>query len=155
MSSMPGVFAAGDVRDGSTKQLASAVGEGAAAAIQIRGYLTGSTADRWKDDVEMPMQPNEIFELIVKADEKLKYATADKAGKQDAAGEGPAHPGSRRRAGDRERAPGPAGRAPALGPRLARPPDVQPRNAVRRTAFCSSVTRSSVRVPVARIVVSI
>ena len=39
MSSMPGVFAAGDVRDGSTKQLASAVGEGAAAAIQIRGYL--------------------------------------------------------------------------------------------------------------------
>jgi thioredoxin reductase (NADPH) len=39
MTSMPGVFAAGDVRDGSTKQLASAVGEGAAAAIQIRGYL--------------------------------------------------------------------------------------------------------------------
>jgi thioredoxin reductase (NADPH) len=39
MSSMSGVFAAGDVRDGSTKQLASAVGEGAAAAIQIRGYL--------------------------------------------------------------------------------------------------------------------
>ena len=39
MSSMAGVFAAGDVRDGSTKQLASAVGEGAAAAIQIRGYL--------------------------------------------------------------------------------------------------------------------
>ena len=34
-----GVFAAGDVRQGSTKQLASAVGEGAAVAIQIRGYL--------------------------------------------------------------------------------------------------------------------
>lgn len=31
--------AAGDARAGSTKQLASAVGEGAAAAIQIRGYL--------------------------------------------------------------------------------------------------------------------
>ncbi|HEX6264518.1 MAG TPA: hypothetical protein VF036_04475 [Actinomycetota bacterium] len=28
----------------------------------------------------MSMQPNEIFELIVKADEKLKYATADKTG---------------------------------------------------------------------------
>ena len=28
----------------------------------------------------MPMEPNEIFELIVKADEKLKYATADKTG---------------------------------------------------------------------------
>jgi thioredoxin reductase (NADPH) len=39
MTSMPGVFAAGDVRAGSTKQLASAVGEGAAAAIRIRKYL--------------------------------------------------------------------------------------------------------------------
>ncbi len=39
MTSVPGVFAAGDVRVGSTKQLASAVGEGAAVAIQIRGYL--------------------------------------------------------------------------------------------------------------------
>jgi len=39
MTSMPGVFAAGDVREGSTKQLASAVGEGAAAAIMMRGYL--------------------------------------------------------------------------------------------------------------------
>jgi len=38
-TSMPGVFAAGDVRSGSTKQLASAVGEGAAAAIGIRQYL--------------------------------------------------------------------------------------------------------------------
>lgn len=28
----------------------------------------------------MPMEPNEIFELIVKADEKLKYATADTTG---------------------------------------------------------------------------
>ncbi len=38
-TSMPGVFAAGDVRAGSTKQLASAVGEGAAAALAIRTYL--------------------------------------------------------------------------------------------------------------------
>ena len=38
-ASMSGVFAAGDVRSGSTKQLASAVGEGAAAAIGIRMYL--------------------------------------------------------------------------------------------------------------------
>jgi thioredoxin reductase (NADPH) len=36
---LPGVFAAGDVRAGSTKQLASAVGEGAAAAIAIRSFL--------------------------------------------------------------------------------------------------------------------
>jgi hypothetical protein len=27
----------------------------------------------------LPMQPNEIFELIVKADEKLKYATAERS----------------------------------------------------------------------------
>jgi thioredoxin reductase (NADPH) len=38
-TSAKGVFAAGDVRAGSTKQIASAVGEGAAAAIQIRYYL--------------------------------------------------------------------------------------------------------------------
>lgn len=38
-TSMPGVFAAGDVRAGSTKQLASAVGEGAAALLMVRQYL--------------------------------------------------------------------------------------------------------------------
>ena len=39
MSSYPGVFAAGDVRGGSTKQAASAAGEGASAALAIREYL--------------------------------------------------------------------------------------------------------------------
>jgi thioredoxin reductase (NADPH) len=34
-----GVFAAGDVRAGSTKQIAAAVGEGAAAALSLREYL--------------------------------------------------------------------------------------------------------------------
>ena len=38
-TSLPGVFAAGDVRAGSTKQLAAAVGEGAAVALQIRHHL--------------------------------------------------------------------------------------------------------------------
>lgn len=38
-TSVPGVFAAGDVRAGSIKQVASAVGEGAGAAISIREYL--------------------------------------------------------------------------------------------------------------------
>lgn len=38
-TSLPGVFAAGDVRQGSTKQAASAVGEGATAALMIREYL--------------------------------------------------------------------------------------------------------------------
>lgn len=37
--SVPGVFAAGDVRQGSTKQVASATGEGAAAALLVREYL--------------------------------------------------------------------------------------------------------------------
>jgi thioredoxin reductase (NADPH) len=38
-SSMSGVYAAGDVRAGSTKQLAAAVGEGTTAAMMVRGYL--------------------------------------------------------------------------------------------------------------------
>ena len=38
-TSMSGVFAAGDIRAGSTKQAASAAGEGAAAALAIRRYL--------------------------------------------------------------------------------------------------------------------
>jgi thioredoxin reductase (NADPH) len=38
-STMEGVFAAGDVRADSTKQAASAAGEGASAAIAIREYL--------------------------------------------------------------------------------------------------------------------
>ncbi len=38
-STVPGLYVAGDVRAGSTKQLASAVGEGVAALIAIRAYL--------------------------------------------------------------------------------------------------------------------
>lgn len=38
-TSMQGVFAAGDVREGSTKQAVSAAGEGASAALMIRQYL--------------------------------------------------------------------------------------------------------------------
>jgi thioredoxin reductase (NADPH) len=38
-TTMPGVFASGDVRSGATMQIASAVGEGAAAALAIREYL--------------------------------------------------------------------------------------------------------------------
>lgn len=39
MTSMPGVFASGDVRSGATMQIASAVGEGASAALSIREYI--------------------------------------------------------------------------------------------------------------------
>jgi thioredoxin reductase (NADPH) len=38
-TTMPGVFAAGDCRAGSTKQAAAAAGEGATAALMIREYL--------------------------------------------------------------------------------------------------------------------
>ncbi|MGB6281516.1 MAG: FAD-dependent oxidoreductase [Syntrophobacteria bacterium] len=38
-TSVPGIFTAGDVRDKSTKQVASAAGEGASAALMIREYL--------------------------------------------------------------------------------------------------------------------
>ena len=40
-TSMKGVFASGDVRSGATLQIASAVGEGAVAALSIREYLDG------------------------------------------------------------------------------------------------------------------
>lgn len=39
MTNLPGLFAAGDVRLGSTKQAASAAGEGATVALMIREYL--------------------------------------------------------------------------------------------------------------------
>jgi thioredoxin reductase (NADPH) len=39
MTAVPGIFCAGDVRSGATMQIASAVGEGASAALSIREYL--------------------------------------------------------------------------------------------------------------------
>jgi len=41
-TNIPGIFAAGDARYGSTKQVASAVGEGAAASISIREFMKKS-----------------------------------------------------------------------------------------------------------------
>jgi thioredoxin reductase (NADPH) len=41
MTTMPGVFAAGDIRSGATMQIASAAGEGATAALKIREFLEG------------------------------------------------------------------------------------------------------------------
>ncbi|HYK97860.1 MAG TPA: FAD-dependent oxidoreductase [Candidatus Acidoferrales bacterium] len=53
-TSLPGVFAAGDSRANSTKQVASAVGEGAAAALAVRRYLEGIGEAR---HVEVEMMP--------------------------------------------------------------------------------------------------
>lgn len=44
-TSMRGVFASGDVRSGATMQIASAVGEGATAALNIREFLDGHKRD--------------------------------------------------------------------------------------------------------------
>ena len=41
-SSVPGVFAVGDVRSGSVKRVGGAIGEGAAAVAQIHQYLSGT-----------------------------------------------------------------------------------------------------------------
>lgn len=41
MTNIPGIFVAGDIRSGATMQVASAVGEGATAALKIREYLEG------------------------------------------------------------------------------------------------------------------
>lgn len=42
MTNIPGVFASGDVRSGATMQIASAAGEGATAALNIRKYIESS-----------------------------------------------------------------------------------------------------------------
>lgn len=45
-TNMKGVFAAGDIRSGATMQIASAVGEGATAALVMREYLDGKSIPR-------------------------------------------------------------------------------------------------------------
>jgi thioredoxin reductase (NADPH) len=49
-TSMPGVFAAGDVRLGSVKRVASAVGEGSVAIQLIHGLLESDPARSQKTD---------------------------------------------------------------------------------------------------------
>ncbi len=43
LTSVKGIFAAGDVRSGATMQIATATGEGATAALKIRQYLENLT----------------------------------------------------------------------------------------------------------------
>lgn len=45
-TSVPGIYASGDVRSGATLQIASAVGEGAAAALAMREYLEAHERDQ-------------------------------------------------------------------------------------------------------------
>jgi thioredoxin reductase (NADPH) len=56
-TSMHGVFAAGDVRSGATMQIASAVGEGATAALIIREYLEGKLTHVAQNEKELAPVP--------------------------------------------------------------------------------------------------
>jgi thioredoxin reductase (NADPH) len=47
-TSVPGVFAAGDVRSGSVKRVAAAVGDGAAAVQGVHAFLAGALAEPWQ-----------------------------------------------------------------------------------------------------------
>jgi thioredoxin reductase (NADPH) len=53
-TSLPGVFAAGDVRRGSVKRVASAVGEGAATVPLVHRYLARAAADRKASPASTP-----------------------------------------------------------------------------------------------------
>jgi thioredoxin reductase (NADPH) len=55
MTTLPGVFVAGDVRSGATMQIASATGEGATAALMIREYLEGYHKPEEHPIVTMPV----------------------------------------------------------------------------------------------------
>ena len=56
-SSVPGVFAAGDVRSGSTKRCATAVGEGAMAVQFVHGRLAEGPLERVPETVSTPPTP--------------------------------------------------------------------------------------------------
>jgi len=45
-TTVPGIFVAGDIRSGSTKQVTAAVGEGTTAALMIRHYLESNISNR-------------------------------------------------------------------------------------------------------------
>jgi thioredoxin reductase (NADPH) len=55
-TSRPGIFAVGDVRSGSTKRVAAAVGEGAAVVAQIHRAL--ALAPTPPGRIEQPMRPS-------------------------------------------------------------------------------------------------
>jgi thioredoxin reductase (NADPH) len=60
-TSVPGVFAAGDVRRGSVKRVASAVGEGSVAIQQVHRYLAGKQLGSHRPAVEgRPAQPSVV-----------------------------------------------------------------------------------------------
>lgn len=60
-TSMPGVFAAGDVRHGSIKRVASAVGDGATVVRMIHEHLRETAGDRrWSVQAPDPEPPSAL-----------------------------------------------------------------------------------------------
>jgi thioredoxin reductase (NADPH) len=55
-TSLPGVFAAGDVRSGSVKRIASAVGEGAVAVQEIEEYLATPAREASAHEASPPVR---------------------------------------------------------------------------------------------------
>lgn len=56
-TNITGIFCAGDVRSGATEQIASAVGEGAAAALTMREYLHHNPARKHMDEQHESVKP--------------------------------------------------------------------------------------------------
>ena len=46
---LPGVFAVGDIRHGSPRQVAAAVGDGVISAVSVQKYLMGACCDGSRD----------------------------------------------------------------------------------------------------------
>ena len=66
-SSQPGVFVAGDVRHGSIKRVANAVGEGSMAITLIHQHLR--LADDERRSTDPPAQPTQVFLSAEERDE--------------------------------------------------------------------------------------
>jgi thioredoxin reductase (NADPH) len=56
-TNVPGIFAAGDVRSGSTWQIASAVGEGVSATLSVRAYLDAKVRLETKAKAKLAAKP--------------------------------------------------------------------------------------------------
>jgi thioredoxin reductase (NADPH) len=60
-TSLPGVFAIGDVRSGSPKRVAAAVGEGAGAVRDVHEYLSGvAKSDQDRSGAPRPLTPTDV-----------------------------------------------------------------------------------------------
>jgi thioredoxin reductase (NADPH) len=66
-TNIPGVYAAGDVRAGSTKQVIGAVGKGTTAAMMIRHYLESATKQGVSGRLDQEFSPGTPSQSLVRA----------------------------------------------------------------------------------------